>query len=249
MADSRRRRAEPDLEAPFHCTPEEQRRLLGQTPFFRGLPPSEIPAVARSFRQREFQSGEPIYHAGDPAARLSLVAAGMVKIVRPTIEGEDVLLDFLHPGDYFGSLGQLGDTVYRDDATAQTHCCILYTTAADFQALLARYPAVALATLNLVARRLRAAYETIEQLSVYPVPRRLAARLLNLSGRLDQNGHTRTTAELPVSRQDLADMTGTTVETVSRVLSGFRRSGLIESGRGWVAVSDADRLAEIAAAL
>lgn len=246
MAESRRRRAEPDLDAPLHCTPEEQRRLLGQTPFFRVLPASEIVTVATSFHQQEYAPGERIHRAGDPAARLSLVAAGMVKIARPTLEGEDVLLDFLRPGDYFGSLGQLGDAVYQDDAVAQTHCCILYATASDFQALLARYPAVALATLDLVAQRLRAAHETIEQLSVYPVPRRLAATLLNLSGRLERPDQPQAIIELPVSRQDLADMTGTTVETVSRVLSDFRRSGLIESGRGWAAVRDADRLAAIA---
>lgn len=246
MSESRRRlQSEPDLDAPLHCTPEEQRRLLGQTPFFRVLPASEIVNVAQSFRQQEYATSEPIHHAGEPASRLSLVAAGIVKIARPTLEGEDVLLDFLHPGDYFGSLGQLGDSVYQDDAIAQTHCCVLYTTAADFQILLGRYPAVALATLDLVAQRLRAAHATIEQLSVYSVPRRLAATLLNLSGRFAHTDRPGEAVTLPVSRQDLADMIGTTVETVSRVLSDFRRDGLIESGRGWVAVRDGERLAGI----
>lgn len=246
MSQARRFREQPDLSAPLHCTPEEQRRLLGQTPFFRALPEDEIGAVARSFQQREFAAGEAIHRAGDPAARLSLVAAGMVKVARPTIDGQDVVIDILHPGDYFGSLGQLGDAAYADDATAQTHCCILSTTASDFQALLTRYPAVALATLDLVAERLRAAHESIEQLSAYPVQRRLAATLLHLLDRAESDRAVDGAVELPFSRQDLADMTGATVETVSRVLSALRRQRIIDGGRGWIAVRDRDRLAALA---
>lgn len=247
MSDARRRiKGLPDLSAPLHCTPQEQRRLLGQTPFFQVLPADEIPNVARSFRQSEHLAGEVIHRAGDPASRLSLLAAGMVKVVRPTSDGQDVVLDILHPGDYFGSLGQLGDATYPDEATAQTHCCVLYTNAAEFQSLLSRYPPVAMATLELVAHRLRAAHETIEGLSAYTVQRRLASTLLNLTAKLDADHPPGTSIELPFSRQDLADMTGATVETVSRVLSMFRRSGLITGGRGWVAVRDRDRLAALA---
>lgn len=246
MSRARRYRDQPDLSESLHCTPEEQRRLLGQTPFFRVLPADEIPAVARSFQQREFAPGDAIHRAGNPAARLSLVAAGMVKVARPTIDGQDVVIDILHPGDYFGSLGQLGDAAYADDATAQTHCCILSTTAGEFQSLLSRYPPVALATLDLVAGRLRAAHETIEQLSAYPVQRRLASMLLHLSERTEADRVAPPAVELPFSRQDLADMTGATVETVSRVLSTLRRQGIIDSGRGWIAILDRDRIAALA---
>lgn len=243
-----RRRGQPDLSAPLHCTPEEQRRLLGQTPFFRVLPVAEIPTVAQSFHQHEYAAGDVIHLAGDPAARLSLVAAGMVRVARPTIDGQDVVLDVLHPGDYFGSLGLLGDATYPDEAVAQTHSCVLSTSATEFQALLTRYPPVAMATLDLVAQRLQAAHENIEQLSAWPVQRRLAATLLNLADRQPAVADAEALTELPFSRQDLADMTGATVETVSRVLSGFRRAGLVEGGRGWVAIRDRARLADLAAA-
>lgn len=228
------------------CTPAEQRRLLGGAPFFAPLPAVDIDELAREFHQTDYAAGRVIHHAGDPAARLSIVAAGMVKLARPTPEGQDVLLGFLGPGEHFGSLAELGDAVYREDATAHTDCCILYTTADEFRRILRRYPAVTLATLDLVAARLREAHETIEQISTYPVERRVAATLLHLVDRVGRAGDDGTLIEMPLSRQDLADMTGAKVETVSRVMSEFRRAGLIESGRRWIAVRDRKRLAGVA---
>lgn len=248
MSSRRRSPVEPVWIEVDHCTPAEQRRLLAGTPFFSGLSQAEIDDVAAAFRQAHFAPEATIYFSGDPAERLGIVAAGMVKLVRPTSEGQDVLLDILGPGDYFGSLAQLGDPVYREDAIAHTHCCILYTTADEFRQLLQRYPAVALATLDLVATRLRSAQETIEQISAYPVDQRVASTLLKLARRVGREENGTTLIEMPLSRQDLADMTGAKVETVSRVMSEFRRSGLIDSGRRWIAIRDAEALAGIAQA-
>src|SRR5688572_11381077 len=110
MASRRRSPVEPVMIGPHHCTPAEQRRLLGGTPFFKDLPEADIDQVAASFRQADYAAGATIHYSGDGATRLSTIAAGMVKLVRPTSEGQDVLLDILGPGDYFGSLAELGDT-------------------------------------------------------------------------------------------------------------------------------------------
>jgi CRP-like cAMP-binding protein len=170
----------------------------------------------------------------------------MAKVIRPTPEGQDVVLDILSPGNYFGSLAQLGDTVYREDVTAQTDCCILTATTEEFQSMLERYPPVALASLEFVAARLGDAHETIEQLSAYPVEQRVAATLLKLANRLGRSEGSATLIEMPLSRQDLADMTGAKVETISRVISEFRRGGMIESGRRWISVLDREQLSRIA---
>jgi CRP-like cAMP-binding protein len=228
------------------CSPEEQRRLLGNAPFFAQLSADQVEEVAASFRQAHYAVDRPIHFAGEEATRLSIVAAGRVKLVRPTLDGQDVLLDILGPGDYFGSLADLGDRAYREDATAHTECCVLYTTAGEFQRLLGRYPVVALATLGIVSGRLRDAHETIEQISTYPVERRVAATLVKLAGQVGRADDESVLIEMPLSRQDLAGMTGAQVETVSRVISDFRRRGLVESGRNWIAVRDMDGLAAVA---
>ncbi len=230
-----------------HCSPADVRRILHETPFFRDLPAEEIPNVADVFRQHHYAAGEPIYHAGDDATRLLIVAAGMVRIVRPTIDGQDVLLDFASPGAVFGSLQVLGDVTYSDDATALTGSCILQATPEAFQGLLTRYPAAALATLGFVAERLREAHSTIEGLSAHPVPRRVAQTLLKLADRVGREREGDMLIDMPLSRQDLADMTGATVETVSRVMSDLKGRGIVDSGRRWVSIVERESLERIAA--
>lgn len=233
---------EAPIEPALHCSVEDQRRLLGASPFFSRLPADDVARIQASFRQQHYEPGEVIQAAGQPASRLSIVAAGTAKMARPTADGQDVVLDFLGPGEHFGSLAELGDAVYREDVTAHTHACILYTTADDFNALLRQYPQVALATLEIVASRLRTAHAMIEQLSAYPVEHRVAATLLHLARKRGSAGHDSILIEIPLSRQDIADMTGATVETVSRIMSQFRRDGLIDSGRRWISVLDMDAL-------
>lgn len=247
--DRRRSPVEPvDIEPELHCSVADQRRLLGASPFFTDLSAEEVNGVQALFRQQHFEAGEVVQFAGDPATRLSIVAKGVVKMVRPTLDGQDVLLDFLGPGEHFGSLAELGDATYREDVTAHTGSCILYTTAGTFQELLRQYPVVALSTLRIVADRLRDAHSAIEQLSAYPIEQRVAATLLQLAAKAGKPHDQGTLIEMPLSRQDIADITGAKVETVSRVLSDFRRRGLIESGRQWISVLDTMALSDVAGA-
>src|SRR5690606_13181926 len=106
-----------------------------------------------------------------------------------------------------------------DTAQAHTTCCVLTITPHAFQDILQRYPQVSLALLEIVSSRLREAREVIHQLSASPVESRLAATLLKLADKLGEKRGDEVLIQLPLSRQDLADMTGATVETASRVMS------------------------------
>lgn len=234
------------LEPHLHCSVEEQQRLLGKSPFFSSLTPDQIAAVQRDITQNHYHEGDPIQFAGDPAERLSIVAMGTVKLVRPTMDGNDVLLDFVGPGQGFGSLLELGDPTYREDVTAQSSTCILHINAQTFAALMHEFPAIAIATVRFVSAKLVDARNTIESLSAYPVDQRLAAVLVRLADRIGKQRAEDVLIEIPLSRQDLGDMTGAKVETVSRVMSEFRRAGWIDSGRKWIAVVDRDALAQVA---
>jgi CRP-like cAMP-binding protein len=140
----------------------------------------------------------------------------------------------------------MGDGKYRDTAQAHTSCCVLAIAADDFQAVLQDHPSVALAMLEYMARRLDAAREVTRQLASAPVESRIASLLLRLGERLGEPHDGSLLLQLPLSRQDLAEMTGATIETVSRVMSQLRKQGIIRSGRGWVAIADRARLARVA---
>lgn len=216
---------------------------MRQTPFFATLPPDAISQISSSFRERGFAAGQTIYTAGDRAVSLFVVATGKVKLARITYTGKAVVLGVIGPGDFFGSLSALGDRVYQNSAVAQTACCLLAIAGSDFQAILRRYPQVANATLEIVAGRLSATQELVEQLSAHPAEQRVASTLLALASKLGEKRGNAVLIQMPLSRQDLAEMTGITPETASRILIQFRRAGLIRSGRRWVEVLDPARLA------
>ncbi len=237
-----------EVVEPHMCGLDVRLRVLGRVPFFAGLSPAALRDINRLFHEHGYGPQETIYLEGDPAERLFVVAAGKVKLLRHTLAGQEVLLDVLVPGEFFGSLSTLGHLTYPDTANAQTSACVLSVSAEAFEGVLAQHPPVALKVLETVAARLREAHATIQQLSGHPAESRLAAVLLKLAAKLGEPERGAVLIQMPLSRQDLAAMTGSTTETVSRVMSQFRRQGLIRAGRQWVAIADAARLRALAQA-
>lgn len=242
-----RRNSPLDLEPiePHMCSVELRLEILSHVPFFAGLPERAITEINRHFIERGFTAGETIYFAGDPAAHLYVVADGKIKLLRHTWIGRDVLLDLLTPGEFFGSLSTIEDDYYPDTAQAQTAACVLSISSDAFRAVLDSYPQAALKVLDITAERLKSAHETIRQLSAFPVEKRIAHTLLKLGEKIGQKDSVGLLIQVPLSRDDLAEMTGTTTETASRIMSQFQKDGLVESGRQWVAIKDQNRLAAI----
>lgn len=242
---SQRKRETPlreDYIEPVQCDLHLRLDILSLVPFFAALSPQAIKEINAQFRDQGYAAGETVYFMGDKAVQLFVVASGNVKLLRHTPSGQDVLLDMLTPGEFFGSLAVLGDHTYPDTAQAQTPACVLSIGAADFQQILESYPQVALAALNITASRLQEAHETIHQLSAYSVEQRIAAVLLKLADKLGEAKDGAVLIQMPLSRQDLAEMTGTTPETASRIISQFKQDHLILTGRRWISLIDLDQL-------
>lgn len=167
-------------------------------------------------------------------------------MLRPSFDGAEVLVDVVTPGTMFGSVAALGRSTYPDTAQALTVSCALRIPAIDFRAILAEHPDVALAVLDDLAGRLEQAQQTVRRLSGGTVEQRVASTLLALADRVGERRGDSVLLQLPLTRGDLAAMTGTTTESVSRTLSKLRRQGLVETGRRWTAVTDTEGLAALA---
>jgi len=231
---------------PQMCSIHTRYEILSRVPFFTQLAAKEVAKVNEMFREYGYKPGESIYFAGQPATHLYVVAVGHVKLVRHTLSGQDIVLDVLTPGEFFGTLSVLGSELYQDTAQAQTDCCVLAITADTFQTVLQHYPPVALTALNIMSLRLEQAHETVRQLSAHSVEQRIAAVLLKLARKVGSQQAEGLLIQLPLSRQDLAQMTGTTVESASRVMSQLQKEGFIRTGRQWVAITNAAELELIA---
>jgi len=236
----------PACATPHACPRPVRLQVLARVPFFRALDADEIAAVDRRMHVHGYAEGEPIYRAGEEATHLFVLASGRAKLVRPSPDGQDVLVDVVTPGGLFGSLSALGDVVYPDSAEALTVSCALGISAEDFRAVLHQHAEVALAVLDDVALRLEQAHRSVRRLSVDTVEQRVAATLLALADKLGEARGDAVLLQVPLTRADLASMTGTTTESVSRVMSRLRRDGIVDSGRRWTSVTDRARLAELA---
>jgi CRP-like cAMP-binding protein len=235
-----------DWVDPAVCSIEYRLKIIGRLPFFKHLPADAISGINNLFHDIDVSADERIYFEGDEAEYLYLVAMGKVKLVRNTGSGRDVLLDILHGGDYFGSLSTFGGRVHTETAIAQTDCCILRISAADFEQILVDHPDVTRKVLEVVSQRLAESQEIVKQLSTYTTEQRIASALLRLARKLGEARGQSVLIQLPFSRQDLAGLTGSTMETVSRVMSRFAEDGLIKSGRKWVTITNIERLEELA---
>ena len=215
--------------------------ILRQVPLFASLTNDQITAADDWFRAETFTSNAMIFLEGDPADRLWVVASGQVKIVKHTSDGQENLLEVITPGEMFGGAGLLL-AAHPATAVAMTATTTLSIERGLYLQLIRQYPDIALRIIHLLAERLQAAMK-MRALAVERVDVRLANILLKLCDKAGEPIDEGTRINLPLSRQDLADMAGTTIETAIRVMSRLRKEGLVytEPG-GFVVVVDHDRL-------
>lgn len=223
---------------PHLCDLKLRFEILRMAPFFSNLPESDLSAVNRLFYERSFEAGEVIYFSEEPAERLLIIAEGRVKLLRHTAAGKDVLLELLVPGEFFGSLSDQEDAIYPDTAQAQTAVCALAISSEDFRKVLKTHPSVTIRVLDAISDRLQSAHETIRLLSGQSAEKKIAFMLLKLAKKLGQPQPVGLLIQTPLTRDDLAEMTATTPETASRVISQFQKEGWIATGRQWVAIQN-----------
>lgn len=221
-------------------------QLLAQSPLFQGLSPTELQAALRSARRRQVRREAFFFQQGDPASALYVLTAGRVRLTQVTPEGDQVILHLIHPGEMFGGIAVLGDATYPVSAQALEDCQALAWDGEGMVRLMERTPRLALNALRLLAGRVQELQDRVRELATERVERRVARTLLRLARQAGRKVEGGVLIDLPLSRQDLAEMTGTTLFTVSRVLSRWEQQGLVEAGRERVLIRFPHGLVRIA---
>jgi CRP/FNR family transcriptional regulator, nitrogen oxide reductase regulator len=230
---------------PQVCSIDLRLEILSKAPFFAGLSHEQLKEINSFFRENGFQKGDRIYYEGDAASRLYAIATGRVKLTRHTPAGKNILLDILVPGEFFGSLIPEQNDEYPETAQALTDACILSIGAEAFQRIMLLHPSISVKVLLALKDRLKNAHETVRQLSAYAVEKRIAHTLLKLGEKLGERQEIGLLIQVPLSRDDLGDMTGTTTETASRVISQFQKKGWVLTGRQWIAITHWEALTSL----
>jgi CRP/FNR family transcriptional regulator len=220
--------------------------FLRPNPVFAGIPAREIESLAELVTEESHRTRASIFMEGDASRWFYVIKSGHVKILRHSKTGKDVVLELLGPGEVFGGVAVIEKRPYPATAQATELTVVLKIPADPMIALADRHPAFIKAMALMIGRRLRAAHDSVQSLAVDPVEARLAAALLRLAGREGTQGKGGVTLPFHLTRQSLADMTGTTVETAIRVLSRWLKDGLLTDDGGRLALTDPDGLRELA---
>jgi CRP-like cAMP-binding protein len=227
---------------------EERAAFLAGVRLFQELPPALLRDIASRFRLKSVARGGFVFLEGDPARSLNLLAAGRVKVVQETEEGKEVILRQIEPGEIFGGAGGWGAATYPASARAQEDATVLQLPADAFATLVREQPTFALAVIRELGARLREAEARIRDLQSERVERRLARALLRLANKtgVQVEGGGGIEIGVPLTRQDLAELAGTTLSTASRTLSAWDHQGIIAAGREKVTIIRPHALVTIA---
>jgi len=215
-------------------------------PPLASLSEEAMESLSSLFRPRTVGKDEYLFFEGDPADTLYLVGSGRIKVLKHSDTGKEMLLEIVSAGDTVGEIGILDGSVYPVSAQAMEPAQVWGIRRADYLRALDRHPELALQTARSLGKRLQEAYQTMMSLAVERVERRIARVLLKLAAATGQRTGEGILINAPITRQDIADMTGTTVETAIRVMSRWTKRGIIRSRRGRITLVQPHQLVLIA---
>lgn len=220
-------------------TKEEAGGPWKKLPFFFSLSERELDEVVGPlFLEEKFRQDEFLFYEGDSPQGLFILKEGKVKIIKHSSRGKDVILRLIGPEEMFGEVAAFDGRPYPASAQALEDSMVLHLPQRDFLQLLQQHPAIALRVIEDLGRKLRDANDLIRALTTETVEKRIATVLLKLAekvGRLEERG---IRLKIQLSRQDLADMAGTTIETAIRVLSKFTKDRLLMKEGKYIIILD-----------
>lgn len=220
--------------------------LVRNLPLFRQMDPAALSRLMARATTRRVPPGELVFEQGAQAVAFFLLLHGRLKVSQVTPDGQQVMVRVVHPGDLFGFARALARPDYPGTARAAVDSIVVSWPMADWDAVVENNPRLAINAMQTIGQRLDEAHTRLREMSTQEVERRVAHAVLRLAdkaGRIEDGG---TRIDFPITRQDIAEMTGTTLHTVSRVLSAWETQGLVEGGRQKLTVTDAEGLARIA---
>ena len=227
----------------FHVVPDPV-SLLRRVLLFADLNQDALAGLAAHLRRRTFSKNTIIFHQDQAGDALYVVESGRVRIFRSAENGQEITVDTLGPGDFFGEMALL-DGLPRSASAFAEEDCVTYTLARpDFQGQLSRSPEMAGALLELLSARLRKLMHYAETLVFFDVHARVRHVLLDLAHRYGVKEDGSVLINVDITQGELATMVGATRERVNRALASLRAQGVIDVRGKRMVIRDPTRLSE-----
>jgi len=220
--------------------------LVKQFALFAEMADGDIDAMLSHAVSRRIAAGDAVFEQGAPATHFFLLLNGRLKVSQVTPQGQQVIVRIVNPGDIFGIAKALQRADYPGTALCVSEAVALCWPMELWTPLIEKNPQLALTALTTIGQRLQEAHTRIREISTQEVERRVAHAVLRLSEQAGREESEGLRIDFPITRQDIAEMTGTTLHTVSRILSAWEGKGLVTGGRQKLTVCDVPRLKALA---
>jgi len=222
------------------------RTLVKSLPLFQKMSDLELDSLLTRATVRRVPQNEAVFEQGATADFFFLLLHGRLKVTQVTKDGQQIIVRVVNPGDLFGFARALQRSDYPGTATAATESLVLAWPTELWNVFVEKNPHLAVNAMHTIGQRLDEAHTRIREMSTEEVERRVAHTVLRLAeqaGKPDGGG---IRIDFPISRQDIAEMTGTTLHTVSRILSAWEGQGLVQGGRQKLTLKDIPGLRRLA---
>jgi CRP-like cAMP-binding protein len=220
--------------------------LLRTTPIFSRLAPADRQTIAAVARVQEFARGATIFEQDSPSDAFYAIASGRVKIFKMMPSGKDVILEVFGPGDPLGAVAAYMDRPFPASAAAlEDTVCVIIPRPAFFR-LLENHPSLVRGLMLGLTTRLVELTNRLAELTGGRIEPRFARLFLKLGSEMGRAERGGTYVPLTLSRQELADLTGTTIETCIRIMSRWNKDGVVRTEKDGFVVLDRAELERIA---
>jgi CRP/FNR family transcriptional regulator len=218
---------------------------LQKIPLFSSLNDTELEEILPYLTKEEFKKKEEIFSEGDPPEHLYLLLEGKVKITRLSHDGREIIMELISPPDFFGALAVLRGFPYPANAVAMQDSSVIRVSRQDFLNMIDRFPNIMFEITSSLGDRTREFHDTLKNVALERVESRIASLLLKLADKVGEKEGDATVIGMRLTKQDIAEMVGTTVETTIRVMSRFRKAGLIADRDARIILLNTDELRRV----
>ncbi|MGB6536353.1 MAG: Crp/Fnr family transcriptional regulator [Xanthobacteraceae bacterium] len=219
---------------------------LAAMELFRGLPLFALDSAAACARVRRLPQDMRIFNQGDDGVRAHAIIEGSVRIAQSGSDGAQVVIRFIGPTEMFGAVSLFTDGRYPADAITLAETLEASWSQDELLELMGRYPQIAINVIRIIGKRLQEVQDRVRELATHRAERRVAHAVLRLARQAGHSTVDGMTIEFPLRRKDVADISGTTLYTVSRILTAWEKAGLLVSHNLRLSVREPSEILRIA---
>lgn len=220
--------------------------LLKKSPLFIGLSESELQRVSQSARAFRLTKTGAFFKQGQVANRVFVLTHGRVKITQITPEGSQVVQRIINPGEIFGIVAGFGESHYPASSVSTGPATAWSWDKNRILSLMDEYPRIAINTAGILSKRIQELQDRLRQIATENVERRVARMVISLAAKSGIREADGILIDFQISRQDLAEMTATTLFSVSRLLNQWEKAGIVKIARKTIKLISPHGLAQIA---